>query len=103
MKTIKFMRYISTFLILLAAIIVESCDNKTGGDWIVLFNGKDLKDWRIKIKGAPLNENFLNTFRLRDGKMVVDYSEYTQFDDHFGHIFYKDKFSAYLLRTEYRF
>lgn len=71
--------------------------------WIQLFNGKDLSDWDIKISGHQLNENYLNTFRVRDGILQVSYDEYEQFDGEFGHIFYRQKFSDYILRVEYRF
>ncbi|MGA0557790.1 3-keto-disaccharide hydrolase [Larkinella sp. VNQ87] len=71
--------------------------------WIQLFNGKDLKDWSVKITGHPLNDNYGNTFRVEDGKMVVRYDQYKNFDEQFGHIFYKKPFSAYLLLVEYRF
>ena len=71
--------------------------------WIKLFNGKDLKDWNIKIKGHPLNENFENTFRVENGVMKVDYSGYKDWNEQYGHIFHKNKFSAYLLVVEYRF
>ena len=71
--------------------------------WIQLFNGKDLKDWNIKIAGFPLNENYGNTFRVEDGLMKVRYDQYQKFDDHFGHIFYKCPYSHYKIRVEYRF
>jgi hypothetical protein len=73
------------------------------GNWIQLFNGKDLKDWSVKITGHSLNDNYANTFRVEDGKMVVRYDQYKNFDEQFGHIFYKKPFSAYLLVVEYRF
>ncbi|MFW5777798.1 MAG: 3-keto-disaccharide hydrolase [Bacteroidota bacterium] len=72
-------------------------------EWISLLNGKDLKDWNIKIRGYELNENFGNTFRVEDGILKASYDEYDTFDDRFGHIFYKDTFSHYKLRVEYRF
>ncbi|QEC69504.1 DUF1080 domain-containing protein [Panacibacter ginsenosidivorans] len=72
--------------------------------WIKMFNGKDLSDWIIKIKDHPLNENYGNTFRVENGVMKVSYDQYNnQFKEQFGHIFYKQKFSAYLLYIEYRF
>jgi hypothetical protein len=71
--------------------------------WIQLFNGKDLKDWSPKITGHPLNDNHGNTFQVRDGKLIVNYDQYPAFDEQYGHIFYKQKFSAYLLDIEYRF
>ena len=90
--------------VLVATILTTGCKQIDGNkDWIVLFNGRDLSDWRIKIRGAQLDDNYLNTFRVRDGNLIVDYSQYQQFDERFGHIFHKDKFSSYLLRAEYRF
>lgn len=71
--------------------------------WIALFNGKDINDWTIKVKGCPPGENYNDTFRVEDGVLKVAYDKYEAFDDRFGHIFYKDKFSKYKLRVEYRF
>ncbi|MEO6915235.1 MAG: DUF1080 domain-containing protein, partial [Chitinophagaceae bacterium] len=71
--------------------------------WITMFNGKDLKNWAIKIKDHPLNDNFANTFRVEDGLMKVRYDGYDSFRQQYGHIFYKKKFAAYLLVVEYRF
>ncbi|MEC9477165.1 MAG: family 16 glycoside hydrolase [Planctomycetota bacterium] len=72
-------------------------------DWIQLFNGKDLKDWKIKFAGHDLGDNYKDTFRVEDGVLKVDYSKYDSFDAKFGHIFHKDSFSHYRLRVEYRF
>ncbi|MBC8004487.1 MAG: DUF1080 domain-containing protein [Verrucomicrobia bacterium] len=71
--------------------------------WIQLFNGKDLKDWNIKITGFPLNENYGNTFRVEDSLLKVRYDQYEKFDNRFGHIFYKNPYSHYRIRVEYRF
>ena len=71
--------------------------------WISLFNGNDLNGWVVKIKGHSLNENVHNTFRAEDGVMKVSYDEYQDFGTSYGHIFYKDPFSSYRLRLEYRF
>jgi hypothetical protein len=72
-------------------------------DWVQLFNGKDLKDWRVKISGYPLNENFANTFRVEENLLKVRYDGYTGFEQKFGHLFYKEKFGYYVLGLEYRF
>lgn len=72
-------------------------------DWIQLFNGKDLKNWAVKIRGYDLNDNFGNTFRVENGVMKVGYEKYDKFDDRFGHIFYRQKFSHYIIAVEYRF
>lgn len=70
--------------------------------WIQLFNGEDLDDWTIKFAKHPLGENYNNTFRVEDGMMVTRYDQYEDFDGEFGHIFYKNPFSSYRLRVEYR-
>ncbi len=72
-------------------------------DWIQLFNGKDLADWTIKFAKHDLGENFNNTFRAEDGLLKVRYDQWPSFNAEFGHIFYKDAFSYYLLAAEYRF
>jgi len=71
--------------------------------WISLFNGKDLEGWTVKIAGHELNDNYGNTFRVEGGILKVSYDQYDKFDGKFGHLFYKDKFSHYILRVEYRF
>lgn len=71
--------------------------------WIQLFNGEDLNDWDIKFTGYDLGENFNNTFRVEDGLLRVSYDEWDEWDNQFGHLFYKDEFSHYRLRVEYRF
>jgi len=90
-------------LFLLIFSISTSAQQKNSKGWISLFNGKDLKDWRVKIKGYPLNDNYANTFRVEDGVMKVNYDAYTDWKDRYGHIFYKKPFSAYVLVVEYRF
>ena len=75
----------------------------TPADWIKLFNGKDLKDWTIKFARHNIGENFNNTFRAEDGLLKVRYDKWSSFNGEFGHIFYNDAFSYYLLAAEYRF
>lgn len=41
--------------------------------WKQLFNGRNLKGWTPKIAGYKTGDNFGNTFRVRDGKIVVSY------------------------------
>jgi hypothetical protein len=72
-------------------------------EWIQLFNGKDLEGWDIKITGRDLNDNFGNTFRVEDGLLKVRYDNYDAFDGRFGHIFYRQAFSHYIVAVEYRF
>lgn len=72
-------------------------------DWIQLFNGKDLKDWTVKITGQNAGVNLGNTFRVEDGLLKVRYDQYKEFNSQFGHMFYKQKFSHYVVAAEYRF
>jgi len=71
--------------------------------WIQLFNGKDMTGWTPKIRGFDYGDNFANTFRVEDGILKVSYDGYESFDERFGHLFYKESFSSYRLRVEYRF
>ncbi|MEM9819725.1 MAG: DUF1080 domain-containing protein [Bacteroidota bacterium] len=71
--------------------------------WVPLFNGKDLNDWQVKITSYPLNYDPNNTFRVEDGLLKVRYERYDTFSGRFGHLFYKNPFSKYRLRLEYRF
>ncbi len=72
-------------------------------EWRQLFNGKDLDGWTPKIKGYAYGDNHADTFRVADGAIRVRYDKYEKFDENFGHLFYKEKFSHYRLRVEYRF
>lgn len=73
-------------------------------DWIQLFNGKTLDGWDLKITGHDLNDNFGNTFRVENGLLKTVYDAYgAQFQNRFGHIFYRQKFSYYIVAAEYRF
>lgn len=71
--------------------------------WTNLFNGKDLNDWNIKISKHDYNDNYANTFRVEGGLIKVNYDGYDNFDQQYGHIFYKKPYSYYLLRVTYRF
>jgi len=90
-------------ILIVLALFMLSCGNSKKENWILLFNGKDLSGWDIKIKGYPLNENYKNTFRVEDGVMKVSYDEYEKFNAEYGHIFYREPFSHYKFRIEYRF
>ena len=69
------MRSVLISIIMLTAV---SCGSRTGSkapeeEWLQLFNGKDLNDWEIKIKGYELNNNYKNIFSVEDGIMKVRY------------------------------
>ena len=72
-------------------------------DWIQLFNGRDLGGWDVKITGHELNDNVGETFRVEDGLLTVSYDQYRDFAGQFGHLFFRQKFSYYIVAVEYRF
>jgi hypothetical protein len=72
-------------------------------DWIQMFNGRDLTGWDVKFAKHELNDNYNNTFRVEDGMLRVRYDKYTGWNGEWGHIFYKQPFSYYLVAAEYRF
>lgn len=92
-------------LIICCTWIVTSVYSQTGSrpEWKSLFNGKDLSGWTPKIRYSPAGENWGNTFRVEGGKIVVRYDQYTDFNERFGHLFYKAPFSYYRIRLQYRF
>ncbi len=93
-------------LLSLAALAVAAAafaDDKPAGEWKPIFDGKSMDGWTPKIRGYELGDNFGDTFKVTDGKLVVGYDKYDQFDEKFGHLFYKDTFSHYRIRVEYRF
>ncbi|TXK36720.1 DUF1080 domain-containing protein [Pontibacter qinzhouensis] len=97
------------FLVFALLPVIMSCasDKQAAGqeeeEWVSLFNGKDLNDWVVKINRHELGDNFGNTFRVEDGLLKVRYDQYPEFNERFGHLYYKQPFSHYHLVVEYRF
>ena len=75
----------------------------TPKDWIQLFNGRDLTGWQPKFAHHDLGENVNDTFRVEQGLLKVRYDKWKTFTDEFGHLFYKDPYSYYVIAAEYRF
>ena len=104
----RFKVYVTIFVVLLLTVLFFGCEEENQPpvgqpQWISLFNGQNLDGWQPKITGYPLGENYNNTFRAEDGVLKVMYDKYEKFEGQFGHLFYKDSFSHYRLRLEYRF
>ena len=53
--------------------------------WITLFNGKDIKDWIVKINHHDTGEDPARTFRVEDGIVKVRYDKYDTFNQQYGH------------------
>lgn len=66
MKVMKF-----NFLMFLTAALLMKCSSggKVYGDWVTIFNGKDLTGWMPKFTGEEYGVNYKNTFRIEDGKI----------------------------------
>lgn len=77
--------------------------NRPKAEWRSLFDGKSLDGWTPKIRYFDLGDNYKNTFRVEDGLIKVRYDGYEDFGERFGHLFFKESFSKYRLRVEYRF
>lgn len=103
------MQHFTKFLAVIALVLLASpaftiADEKpAAGKWVSLFNGKNLEGWTPKIRYEKLGEDKDNTFRVKDGVIQAGYEKYSEFGQRFGHLFYKDKFSHYRIRVEYRF
>ncbi len=94
----------SVALVFLTCMVPVLAQNDPGQEeWIQLFNGRDLQGWDVKINGYDLNHNYGQTFRVEDGLLKVVYDAYREFEDRFGHLFYREKFSHYIVAVEYRF
>ncbi len=88
---------------LMTSVAALPVDDGESQEWMQLFNGTDLTGWTPKITGYELGDNFGDTFRVENGILKVVYDAYDTFDGRFGHLFFAESFSNYVLRVEYRF
>ena len=73
-------------------------------DWQTLFNGTNLDGWVVKLAHHEVGDNYGDTFRVENGVIRVMYDKYgDDFGSRFGHLFYTQPFSYYVLALEYRF
>jgi len=72
-------------------------------EWQTLFNGKNLSNWFVKIHHHDPGVNFGNTFRVEDNMIKVRYDKYGDFNDQFGHLYFKTPFTNFHLKLDYRF
>jgi hypothetical protein len=91
------------FVILLFSSLAVVSQKQSKENWESMFNGKDLTGWTPKIRYHAAGDNFGNTFRVEDKKIVVRYDAYDKFDERFGHLFYYKPYSYYRIRLNYRF
>jgi hypothetical protein len=99
----KLLLAFSCFLLIISAGCPSKQKSPGGKQWLTLFNGNNIDDWIVKIHHHPVNVNFGNTFRVEEGMIKVRYDQYGDFNDQFGHLYYKTPFSWFHLVVEYRF
>ena len=92
-------------ILIILTLVLQGCTNskEQKEEWVSIFNGKDINDWVVKIHHHEAEENFGNTFRVEDGILKVRYDQYEDFNDQFGHLYYKNPLSHFRLKFEYRF
>lgn len=101
-RTLSFL-VLPFFVCCLLPALAEDKKEAETEKWIQLFNGKDLTGWTPKIRYEAFGEDKRKTFRVADGVIQVNYENYEEFNEIFGHLFYKTPYSRYRLRVEYRF
>jgi hypothetical protein len=100
---------LTTLIACLLAIVVlvnfsfVSSPQKEKQDWISLFNGKDIKNWTVKIHHHEVGDNYGNTFRVEDKMIKVRYDQYDKFNERYGHLYFNTPYAYYHLSLEYRF
>jgi len=93
------------FIIIIMALAACKAPNKVISDngWITLFNGQNIDDWIVKVHHYEPGVNYGNTFRAENGMIKVRYDEYGDFNDQFAHLYFKQPFSHFHLKLDYRF
>jgi len=106
MLRLLFIKSYHLFLLLSLTVSFTNCSNAqkkiSKQEWMPLFNGKDIKDWTVKIYHHEVGEDTAKTFRVEDGMIKVRYDKYDSFNQQYGHLYYKQPFSYYHLKFEYR-
>src|SRR3972149_4186528 len=60
--------------VLVLTFLTSPCwaaDPTDDGEWLQLFNGKDLTGWTPKITGYAAGDNYADTFRVQGGVLRV--------------------------------
>jgi hypothetical protein len=97
------MKYFFILVVICLGCGGQQSNTAASKKWTPLFNGKDIDDWLVKIHHHDAGINFGNTFRAEEGMIKVRYDQYGAFNNQFGHLYYKEPFSRYHLKLEYRF
>lgn len=97
-------RILPLLFIFLSYPALAQNNNKSDQDWKKLFNGKEINDWIVKIHHHNVGENYGETFRVEDQMIKVRYDQYEgDFNEQFGHLYYKKPYAYFHLKMQYRF
>ena len=96
-------KHFKFIILLFMASCIHSHKTANNNQWFKLFNEKNLNDWVVKIHHHEVGINFGNTFRAEDGMIKVRYDQYGNYNDQFAHLYFKEPFSHYHLKLDYRF
>lgn len=100
----KKLEIILASFVILASISCSNISKKNSStDWQSLFNGKNLDGWIVKIHHHEVGDNYANTFRVKDSVIQVNYTDYEEFNERYGHLYFHKPFSSFHLKFEYRF
>lgn len=110
--TLSIIKYL-TILLIPATLLLISCGNEESAkqndndpnekEWLALWDGNNFDDWTPKFANSETGVNYKNRFQHKEQFLSVVYEPQDSFKSNFGHLFYKDKFSHYLLKATYRF
>lgn len=103
MMKLKYILPIGLLALSAACATQHHSKNQNKNEWISLFNGRNLDNWIVKIHHHDVDVNFANTFRVKDGVIQVNYDGYGDFNEQYGHLYYKTPYSDYHVKLEYRF
>jgi len=99
---ITFYLFVTTGILTMQTL--QAQESVISEDWKDLFNGKDINDWIVKIHHYDVGVNYGHTFRVVDNTIEARYNEYDgDFNDRFGHLYYRQPYGYYRLQLEYRF
>ena len=85
----------ATFGALLLSVSLAYAQDDKAGEWVPLFNGKNLDGWTPKIKGYEGRRQPRRHLPRRGRRAEGGVRQVHEFDGKFGHLFYKEKFSHY--------
>lgn len=95
-------RVFSLLILLIAFSFCQGQNSIASSEWKSLFNGRDIKDWTVKIHHHETGEDTAKTFRVEDGIIKVRYDKYDIFNEQYGHLYYNKPYSYFRLKFEYR-